>query len=60
MQRGADPGQTAGYLDMSLEVLLNTYGHHHPNYLSDTAEKIAKNKTNPNESEPRVGSLLGR
>ncbi|TWA92573.1 tyrosine-type recombinase/integrase [Bradyrhizobium stylosanthis] len=30
MQRGADPWQVAGYLGMSLDVLLNTYGHHHP------------------------------
>ena len=41
MQRGADPWQAAGYLGMSLEVLLNTYGHHHPDYLSDAVEKIA-------------------
>jgi len=27
---------------MSLEVLLNTYGHHHPDYLADAVEKIAK------------------
>jgi integrase len=42
MQRGADPWQAAGYLGMSLEVLLNTYGHHHPDYLSDAVEKIAQ------------------
>ena len=42
MQKGADPWQAAGYLGMSLEVLLNTYGHHHPDYLSDAVEKIAK------------------
>ncbi|WP_271599788.1 tyrosine-type recombinase/integrase [Bradyrhizobium sp. CCBAU 45384] len=42
MQRGADPWQAAGYLGMSLEVLLNTYGHHHPDYLSDAVDKIAK------------------
>jgi len=41
MQKGADPWQAAGYLGMSLEVLLNTYGHHHPDYLSDAVEKIA-------------------
>ncbi|WP_244549819.1 tyrosine-type recombinase/integrase [Bradyrhizobium erythrophlei] len=34
MQRGADPWQAVGYLGMSLEVLLNTYGHHHPDYLN--------------------------
>jgi hypothetical protein len=27
---------------MSLEVLLNTYGHHHPDYLSDAVEKIGR------------------
>ncbi|WP_420966015.1 tyrosine-type recombinase/integrase [Bradyrhizobium sp. B120] len=42
MQRGADPWQAAGYLGMSLDVLLNTYGHHHPDYLADAVEKIAK------------------
>jgi integrase len=42
MQRGADPWQAAGYLGMSLEVLLNTYGHHHPDYLSDAVEKITR------------------
>ncbi len=42
MQKGANPWQAAGYLGMSLEVLLNTYGHHHPNYLSDAVEKIAR------------------
>jgi hypothetical protein len=41
MQKGADPWQAAGYLGMSPEVLLNTYGHHHPDYLSDAVEKIA-------------------
>jgi integrase len=41
MQRGADPWQAAGYLGMSLEILLNTYGHHHPDHLSDAVEKIA-------------------
>ena len=34
-------GRQPGYLGMSLEVLLNTYGHHHPDYLSDAVEKIA-------------------
>jgi integrase len=42
MQRGADPWQAAGYLGMSLEVLLNPYGHHHRDYLSDAVEKIVQ------------------
>ena len=28
--QAADPWQSAGYLDMSLKILLDTYGHHHP------------------------------
>jgi hypothetical protein len=39
----------------SLEVLLNTYGHHHPDYLSDAVEKIAKAKRRLNESQPKGG-----
>jgi hypothetical protein len=35
MQKGADPWQAADYLGMPLEVPLNTYGHHHPDHLSD-------------------------
>ncbi len=33
MQRGADPWAAAGYLGMSLETLIRTYGHHHPDHL---------------------------
>ncbi len=57
MQRGADPWQAAGYLGMSLEVLLNTYGHHHPNYLSDAVEKIAKSETKA-ERKPTEGRIV--
>ena len=42
MQKGADPRQAAGYLGMSFEVLLNAYGHHHPDYLSDAIEKTVQ------------------
>lgn len=40
MQRGADPWQAAGYLGMSVKVLLDTYGHHHPDYMKEAAEAI--------------------
>ena len=33
MQRAADPWAASGYLGMSLETLLRTYGHHHPDHL---------------------------
>jgi integrase len=40
MQNGTDPWQAAGYLGMSLETLLKTYGHHHPDHQKDAVEKI--------------------
>jgi hypothetical protein len=49
MQRGADPWQAAGYLGMSLDVLLNTYGHHHTDCLSDAANKSRAARRTLNE-----------
>ncbi|MFY9952978.1 tyrosine-type recombinase/integrase [Bradyrhizobium sp.] len=40
MQRGADPWKAAGFLGMSVEVLLDTYGHHHPEFLREVAAVI--------------------
>src|SRR5256885_13819138 len=59
MQRGADPWQAAGYLGMSLEVLLNTYGHHHPDYLSDAVEKIAMRASGHERTAPVSGAASG-
>lgn len=42
MQRGADPWQAAGFLGMSVKVLLDTYGHHHPDYMKEAAEAITR------------------
>jgi integrase len=58
MQRGADPWQAAGYLGMLLEVLLNTYGHHHPDYLSDAVEKIAKREPVSGHKAQSSGSVI--
>jgi hypothetical protein len=33
MQRGVPIWEAAGFLSMSPEVLQDTYGHHHPDYL---------------------------
>jgi integrase len=59
MQRGADPWQAAGYLGMSLEVLLNTYGHHHPDYLSDAVEKIAQRDLTGERKRDVSGAITG-
>ena len=40
MQRGADPWKAAGFLGVSVEVLLDTCGHHHPEFLRDGLESV--------------------
>ena len=44
MQRGMDPWDASGYFGLSLQTLLDTYGHHHPNHLREAANKMARPK----------------
>src|SRR5262249_10918615 len=46
MQAGMDTWQAAGFLAMSTETLLRTYGHHHPNYMRSAAEAIGRRPQN--------------
>ncbi len=39
MQGGADLWQAAGYFGMSPEILWEVYGHHHPDWQHDVAER---------------------
>jgi integrase len=55
MQRGADPWEAAGYLGMSLQTLLNSYGHHHPDFMSGAIEAITRKERNLNSSK-RAGA----
>jgi integrase len=41
MQRGSDAWAAAGYLGMSPEVLERVYGHHHPDFQRDVAERMS-------------------
>jgi integrase len=41
MQRGSDLWMAAGWLGMSPEVLERTYGHHHPDFQRDVAERMS-------------------
>lgn len=50
MQRGADPWQAAGFLGMSVKVLLDTYGHQHPDYMKEAAEAITSKDRKKNVS----------
>lgn len=38
MQGGVDPWQAAGFLGMSLKMLEDVYGHHHPDWQKEAAE----------------------
>jgi integrase len=40
MQRGVPVWEAAGFLGMPPEVLLGTYGHHHPDFLHGAANAI--------------------
>jgi integrase len=42
MQNGADHGELADYLGMTVETLRRVYGHHDPNYLSDARDAIVR------------------
>jgi len=40
MQNGADLWEAAGFLGMTPEILWQVYGHHHPDFQKDVAEKV--------------------
>lgn len=44
MQAGTDPYRAAGWLAMSLEVLLDTYGHHHPDFQDEAASAFGRKR----------------
>ena len=41
MQNGADLWQAAGFLGMTIEMLQDRYGHHHPDFQADAARAVA-------------------
>ncbi|WP_244571077.1 site-specific integrase [Mesorhizobium carmichaelinearum] len=51
MQQGADPWAAAGFLGMTVEVLIQTYGHHHPDFQADAAEAIVSKSRSRNASK---------
>jgi integrase len=42
MQNGGDVWQIAGFLGMTVEMLQDRYGHHHPDFQRDAAEAVSK------------------
>jgi integrase len=45
MQAGVNEWETSGYLGMSIDVLRDVYGHHHPNYMAGAVKGITANKS---------------
>ena len=50
MQNGADPWQASGFLGMSVKTLIETYGHHHPDFMKEAAEAITSKDRKKNIS----------
>jgi integrase len=50
MQQGTDIWQASGFLGMSPQVLIDVYGHHHPDFMREAANAITKNDRNRNVS----------
>jgi integrase len=48
MQQGSDIWDAAGFLGMSQELLERVYGHHHPDFQSDVAERMSGQKRDRN------------
>ena len=56
MQNGVDMWEASGYLGMTVEMLSQRYGHHHPDHLSGAKHGIGRRrklgtKLGPNESD---------
>ena len=62
MQPGVPVWTAAGYLGMPVEVLLNTYGHYHPDHLREVANAFGSRASRQNVSvvESVVGQNAGR
>ena len=58
MQLGTDPWEAAGYLGMSVKVLIDTYGHHHPDYMKEASGAITRKRKTTKRSlaPPRLPS----
>jgi integrase len=41
MQNGEDIGEVAGFLGMSPQMLIDVYGHHHPDFQEAAAESFS-------------------
>ena len=58
MQRGVNVWDAAGWLGMSPELLERVYGHHHPDFQRDVAEKMSGQDRDRNTVNKRASELM--
>jgi integrase len=51
MQNGADLWEAAGFLGMTVEMLQERYGHHHPDFQNDAAAAVSRS---PGQNRDRI------
>ncbi len=56
MQAGVEPWDAAGFLGMTVDMLVRNYGHQHPSYQADAADKIGNSRPHRNRTEITVRS----
>ena len=57
MQNGADLWETAGFLGMTVEMLEDRYGHHHPDFQREAADAITNRKPGQDRDRNTVNKL---
>ncbi len=56
MQAGTDVWEAAGYLGMTVEMLSQRYGHHHPKHLSGAKRAFARHRRKLREAGAEAGA----
>jgi hypothetical protein len=60
MQAGVDKWEAAGFLGMSVEMLDQVYGHHHPDYLGNAAQALSYGRRRQSLAETLAGDRTRR
>ena len=60
MQSGVDPFEAAGYLGMSLETLMQVYGHHNPSFQSNAAKADGRRRAQDTPKKPAAKGVKER
>ena len=58
MQNGVNVWDAAGWLGMSPELLERVYGHHHPDFQRDVAERMSGQNRDRNTVNKRASEAM--